>query len=607
MTTVPVVWWTANPESIARGYWDQGILERLLDRTLWRPPNPVTYRHAEVEDIAPLWFSSWAFDPDARGFGEALLSDGAVVVVPGAHNANDDALARLVSLLESLGWWLLIITGDEERSFPLDRMPIAKRSAIWTTSARPDVGDVDVVLGFGIQPAVLEHLHRQQEQPTIAWESSFVGQDTHDRRHELVEVMASLPIADTLIVRNDEFGGTAGPKGEGLTPASYAEVLARTMVAPAPSGPLIPDSFRLWEALEAGAVPVADTVTVAHGAEPTYWNLACDGEPPFPTIASWDQLPAIIQETRRTWPAPANRAGSWWAMRKRDLALRLDSTVRRLSGTKVPPSAPDCITVVVTTSPTPAHPSTDDVEVVLASIRDRLPDAEVIIAADGVRGEQRRRVGAYEEYLRRLLWLTQRMDNVVVLRRETFGHQALTTRVALAHVVTPLVLFMEHDTPLQGPNLPWDALSDALHGGAVDLVRFHHESHVLEPHEHLMVGPVEDVEGVLLRPTAQWSQRPHLTRTLWYRELLARYFGSESRTMIEDTMHGVVDYHWRTFGPDGWEQFRLWLFHEPDEQGSIQRSGHLDSRGDDEKYPMVYAYDGPKPPGAPNPTRRLKP
>lgn len=598
--TVPVVWWTANPDSIARGYWDQALLERMLSRDVWRPPLALNFSHhtagtPEGEDIAAV---VW----EARAWG-------AVFVVPGGHNAEQQYVDRLLYDLAHCDWWLLILTGDEERSFPIDALPRTPRSAVWATSARPLTGEVDVALGFGLQPAVWEQLDRMTSQPIPEWDVAFVGQDTHERRHAVVEQLAhdrsGMPASRTLLVTTSEFGGPASPSGQGLTPESYAEALARTMVAPAPSGPVIPDSFRLFEALEAGAVPIADTVTPADGSEPTYWNaIVRDARSPFPVVNTWEGLESIVGLIRDTWPREANRCGSWWAMHKRWLTLELDRTVRRLMREAPPDSGTDEITVVITTSPAPLHPSTADVETVISSVRAQLPTAEILIAADGVRPEQTTERGqAYEGYLRALIWVAQHEHNVAVVRFPEWGHQAHTTRETLRHVVTPLVLFLEHDTPLQGPPIDWDGCGDVLHSGAADLIRFHHESHVLEPHEHLMVGDVKEVEGVQMRATVQWSQRPHLVRTLWYREQLDRYFGTNARTMIEDVMHGVVDYHWRTFGLAGWEQFRLWLYHQPDENGSIQRSGHLDSRGSDPKYPMVYAYDGDRPAGAPNPTR----
>lgn len=596
---VPVLWWTANPESIARGYWDQCVLERLLDRSLWRPPNPVEYVHHVIDDTAPLWLSSWAIEDDGP-----LSDTGAVLVVPGAHNAHGEHVDRLVSLLESLPWWLLILTGDEERSFPIERLTIHERAAVWATSGRPGDERIAVTLGFGLQPAVLDALDAQNERlPKPPFRASFVGQDTHERRHEMVAAMRTLPPDDAPMYLTDEFGGTAGPSGKGLTPDSYALTLTESAVVPCPSGPVIPDSFRLFEAIQAGAVPIADIVTTAHGREPTYWNTVCGGEVPFPTIVDWATLPAVIDVVMADWPVAANRAGSWWSMRKRELSIKLDATVRELAGTKIGVSH-DEITVVIVTSPTPSNPRTDAIETVIASVRWQLPYAEIIIAADGVRPEQDDRRADYEQYLRNLIWWAQSVDNVAVMRCESFGHQALTARAALAEVVTPLVLFLEHDTPLQGPAIDWAACADVLHDGTANSIRFLHESHVLEVHKHFLVDGPEEHEGVHLRGTAQWSQRPHLARTLWYRELLSTYFGKRSRTMIEDVMHGVVDYWWRTYGVDGWEQWRLFIYYEPDDNGSIQRSGHLDSRGDDAKYDMVYAYDGERPLGAPRPTWR---
>jgi hypothetical protein len=92
---------------------------------------------------------------------------------------------------------------------------------------------------------------------------------------------------------------------------------------------------------------------------------------------------------------------------------------------------------------------------------------------------------------------------------------------------------------------------------------------------------------------------------------MGRYFGAESRTMIEDVMHGVVQYglppyrEWQTSAKVyAWriraaERLGDWRMGVYAPEGSWKRSGHLDARGDDPKFPMLVAYDDGRPGDAP--------
>lgn len=256
------------------------------------------------------------------------------------------------------------------------------------------------------------------------------------------------------------------------------------------------------------------------------------------------------------------------------------------------------ITAIVPTSPTPHHPEIDHLAWTVTSIRHHLPDAEIIVCADGVRPEQANLKPAYDEYLRRVIWACQReWAGVLPVLCDEWGHQANTARRALAEVRTPLVLFAEHDTPLVVEReIDWDAISSVLHAGVANVMRLHHEASILPSHAHLMLDRRD--QGLPWLRTVQWSQRPHVARTLWYQNTLDRYFTPKSRTMIEDVIHGVLHSAWLDHGEAGWEEWRTWLYAP---EGSMQRSIHLDSRGDAPKFAMEPAYPGATPPGAPQP------
>ena len=78
--------------------------------------------------------------------------------------------------------------------------------------------------------------------------------------------------------------------------------------------------------------------------------------------------------------------------------------------------------------------------------------------------------------------------------------------------------------------------------------------------------------------------------------MLRRYFGAESRTMIEDVMHGVVQ---RAHVAGGWGMFRLFIYTPP---GNIKRSTTSDGRGSEPKFDMKIEYDGETPEWGPTST-----
>lgn len=575
--TAPVVhvrWWTGHPTVKARRFWDQAIAEDLLARS----------RHhlEEVEHLNQI--------PDG---------DGAIVLVPARFQDGDAGL--LNEAIAPLPWVILILTSDEEASFPTAALDHPNLT-LWVQYARPGRHDRARRLPLGptsdtwqlvdVDPALADRR-------PLDW--SFAGQITHQRRVDAARAIVGHEHG--LMVASSEFAG-------GFDQPTYLQTLASSKVVLAPSGPVSPDSFRLWEALEAVALPVVDA-RASHYDPPEdveYWPWLLEQDPPFPVIEDWDTIREVVDAELELWPANAVRAAAWWQAHKRTLARRLDDDITAATGHA--PRAErisDLITVLITTSPIPSHPSTDILDETIDSIRTQEPlaDAEILIASDGIPPWVEHRAEDWWHYLRRVCWAAARgwYGPCLPLIADAWRHQALTTAAALQHVDTPLMLFMEHDTPLVG-DIDWDGLGKAILSGQANAIRLHHETSVLEEHRYLMVDhEPQEVCGVQLLRCAQWSQRPQLASTEFYRWVLAEYFGSDSRTMIEDVMHGVVANAWDWHGEDGWDRFRLWMYAPgPD----MKRSTHLDGRGADPKGDMAFEYDGPTPEGAPAPSHSRK-
>lgn len=521
--------------------WDQNLLDRLLLGEL--------YPHGIDCEFVEPW-------PDTAGI---------VLVIPGRywHDRTDE----ITTAIARYEWVLAIRTGDEEAL--LDIAEIEHPNLRWWVQTPRGPRDFPATryLPLGFPP----HFNKLGAMPPAkALDVFLAAQDTHARRSEAFEALAAV---DRTKLVEPTSGFTRG-----LPPIDYTAVMVDTKVAPCPSGAVSPDSFRVYEALEAHVVPIADDVSPVYPSN-GYW-MALFPDAPFPTLTNYSDLPGYIDDVLTDYPRLANRTAAWWMRQKRRMAGWLQSDVAALGAIIEPVEQP--ITVLVTCSPIPSHPSTEILQETIDSIRAQLPDAEIVLTFDGVRPEQQHRRGDYELFIQRALWLADHQwGNVLPLIHDEHLHQAVCAKRALDHVQSPLLLFVEHDTPLVG-EIPWNDIADTILAGDANVVRLHHEASILEPHRYLMLDQEpQKVRGVPMSRTVQWSQRPHLASVAWYRDLLDRYFPTDERDFIEDRVYGRLVAAHKRDGEMGWLGWRTWIY-TPD--GDIKRSYHTDGRAGEDKF-----------------------
>lgn len=572
---IPILWLSLNPDTPPRGYWDMGMLEGVFSREMWDPAKGYHYQHYES-------FDDW----------KAGDHEGAVIIFPA--RAQVDYIDELNTKLKAMKWVVLMLTGDEEASFPVEKVQ-HPNIRIWVMSPREGRHDNYGKLGTGFPPQAREWLPKYkaeaQERPLDYF---FAGQITHPRRQELLKAHQTMVEFEHVNHLKSEFIETAGFT-QGLPHDKYYQGLASAKVAPAPSGPETPDSFRLFEALEAGCIPIADTYAPKGGFSEKYWEWFF-GEPiPFRTITDYDQLQGqTIAAVERYDSIESVWVFSWWQQYKRRLVYDIITDIQAVSGYEpLPEDSRNLITVIIPTSVIPAHPDTAIIEETIASVRAQLPTSEIIISFDGIRHEQRDRFPDYLEYMKRVLWLcNNQWKNVVPVIFDKHLHQAGMAREVLKLVKTPTILYVEHDAPVTPDRqIEWSALVyQVIHGNA-NVIRLHHEELILPDHKHLMLDEKpQHMGGMNICPmmrTMQWSQRPHLADTAFYKWMIDNHFNPESRTMIEDVMHGVVHSHIEREGEAGWKLWRLWIYCPNSDKLGIKRSYHTDGRGADPKYDMI--------------------
>jgi hypothetical protein len=236
------------------------------------------------------------------------------------------------------------------------------------------------------------------------------------------------------------------------------------------------------------------------------------------------------------------------------------------------------ITAVIPVSPIKSHPDISILTETVESIRHHLPDAELIITFDGVREEQSERKTDYEEAIRRTLWKADHQwGNVDPWIFEGHTHQVGMMRAVLDEIRTPLLLYVEQDTPLVTDEpIHWDAITEFILSGRSNCVRLHHEGVIPEPHLPMMHGN----EDGFIR-TSQFSARPHVATVAFYRRLLSE-FSENANAFIEDKAHGIIDQAFKLDGMTGWNLWRLHIYAK--DPTNLKRSLHLDGRGGGPKW-----------------------
>lgn len=507
------------------------------------------------------WDMQLIKDMNQYSYIKPLINDKyKIVVIPARQNVK-----RIKEINKYLGQFygvVLILTGDEENVFPVEEIK-HDNIKIWLMTPSREHTKVDRYLPNGYSPHThyLAEFHKEYLIKGLEW--FFAGQITHSERKRLAKSLGLLQ--GGLLFQSEGFT-------QGIEKREYIRNMASAMVVPCPSGAVMPDSFRVYEALEAGAVPV-----VLDKNLPYFQKIF--GDNPIRSLDKWENFGDYVRWFIDTYPFANNITMSWWIEQKHKMFQDLMFDFQLVGGS-VESSE---ILVVIPTSPTPIHPETRYIEEVLDSVVSRLPNSKVLILADGIRGEQIKFTESYQEYIKRLLFLVKwKYKNVSLKMFEIHHHQAGMMKKIINEITQKQVLFVEHDTPLC-EDIPFNHLISAISDGIANMIRLHHEALILPDHRHLMLNEVE-YRGILLTETAQWSQRPHLASVDFYRKILDN-FSENSNSMIEDKMFGVVADAYRRSGRAGWNEYRLMIYTP---LGDMKRSYHLDTRGKEPKFEMIY-------------------
>lgn len=276
----PFVWWHEKPEAGRSTYASCTLLNETFDANSCR--NTITRPAA----------------------------DGCVVVIHGGNEerANPNVIEQINNEVRDYSWVIFVVIGDEESTFAAESLS-HQNSRLWVQNPKPGktVADRYLICGYpnDCKEMLFNHGARERD---LDW--FFAGQMNHIRRQQCWAALDGLP-------NGKRYGSTGF--GLGLQHSQYYNLMSRAKIVPCPSGPATPDSFRMAEALEAGAIPVID------GRSPRgydgFWKMVL-GEHPLPMVTKWAEFPEALPGLLENWEANHRAIDYWWRGYK--LGMRRD-------------------------------------------------------------------------------------------------------------------------------------------------------------------------------------------------------------------------------------------------------------------------------------------
>jgi hypothetical protein len=232
--------------------------------------------------------------------------DRAFVVVPGPQNLGHEEDVN--KELQKIGRLVLFVTGDEEGRFDITKIS-HPNADIWIQYPHKKHKKY-----YKLPLGTPQHLKNSvPEYTNKKYNIYFGGQITHSRRKQLSDAMKTL---------SDALFKPTGGFAQGDHPKDYYANLTSARIAPSPSGAVIIESFRFYEALEMLSLPIVDLVD-PQGNIISYYDFIFEGKIPIKSIKNWHSLNTVVPELLNNYPQNMHDAVCWWIKYKRDLGIKI--------------------------------------------------------------------------------------------------------------------------------------------------------------------------------------------------------------------------------------------------------------------------------------------
>ena len=270
--------YSVKQEDCAADKWDYGLLKEFFNKNNIKPVRVTTLPNVN------------------RAF----------VVIPGPQNVDyEDQICEELNKIDRV---VLFITGDESATFNINKIK-HNNIEIWIQYPHRKHAQYNK-LALGVPRDLHKNLPVNKDK---VYDVFFSGQITHQRRQELATVMPDIP--------NSFYNPTTG-FAEGLKPKDYYSKMVNSKIVPCPSGAMVVDSFRFYEAIEMLCLPIGDRLD-SKMQNTNFFNFLFEEDHLIKTVENWQSLPDLLPELLNNYPFQMHQIVCWWIKYKRDLFIEL--------------------------------------------------------------------------------------------------------------------------------------------------------------------------------------------------------------------------------------------------------------------------------------------
>lgn len=291
---IPVIWWKQS-----RGNWDHGIFLQTFEKY---PDLFPQYNDKEI--------------PDFRH---------AIVMVSGKPSIPE--LASYINRLKSA---TVILCSEEDAFFQWKKIvPKRDNFDVWTQYYNPlTKREIKERILLGAPYRIKDYKINKHLPKKYLW--SFVGQVQNPFRQQAVEVLSKMD--DGYLKGISGFGGYTP---DGMDYQEYLDIMCQSKFVICPAGSMSVDSFRLYEAMECGAIPITDKRAPRDHPDHNYWSDVCPyngltylwewDEDILRSVFLWNEKPPVstipLAYKNHIYTGPSHNY--WWFRYKHELEEKL--------------------------------------------------------------------------------------------------------------------------------------------------------------------------------------------------------------------------------------------------------------------------------------------
>ena len=278
MSNIKAYLYSVKEEDCAADKWDYGLIKEIFDKN--------KIKQIKVTELPNV--------------------ERAFVVIPGPQNIDYEE--QISDELSKINRVVLFITGDESATFNIDKIK-HDNIEIWIQYPHKKHAQYNK-LALGVPQHLSKNLPEYQDK---SYDVFFSGQITHQRRQELATVMPNIP--------NSFYNPTTG-FAEGLKPKQYYDKMFLSKIVPCPSGAIVVDSFRFYEAIEMLCLPIGDKLD-SKMQNTDFFNFLFEDNHKIKTFENWKHLSNLLPELLNNYTSEMHKIVCWWIKYKRDLSIEL--------------------------------------------------------------------------------------------------------------------------------------------------------------------------------------------------------------------------------------------------------------------------------------------